>query len=138
MQLESQRSMKTRHLMGASALFLGVLGVGATFLPQELLGRLGAAPGAALVLLVQLLGALCLGSAMQNWMSRDNRIGGIYNRPLALANFVHFAIGVLTFVKALPGREAEAAILAIAALYALFAVWFGFVLFTTPRPPDGA
>lgn len=54
--------MNTGILMTLSAAFLATLGVGITFLPQELLAHVGAQPEGALVLLIQMLGALCLGA----------------------------------------------------------------------------
>jgi hypothetical protein len=119
--------MNTRSLMRASALFLGILGAAATFLPQEILVRVGAPPHGLNVVLVQITGALYLGFAMLNWMAQGNIIGGIYSRPVAIANLAHFTIGGLTFLKFVLGNhEAWQAALGAAA-YALFAALFAFV-----------
>jgi hypothetical protein len=35
---------------------------------------------------------------MLNWMARANRIGGIYSRPVAMGNFLHFTMGALVLL----------------------------------------
>lgn len=54
--------MKTRLVMAASSLFMAVVGVCATFLPQEIAARLGESSRSVLPLGIQVLGALYLGS----------------------------------------------------------------------------
>src|SRR5690349_3179780 len=73
-------AMSTRIVMIASALVMAVLGFAATFLPQEILARLGLPADGALPLVVQLTGALYLSFAMLNWTAKESVIGGIYNR----------------------------------------------------------
>jgi len=121
--------MKPRILMAASAVFLGVLGLLATFLPQEILARAGTTAARDAVLLVQALGGLYLGFAMLNWMARGILIGGIYARPVALGNFLHFAVVAVALIKALVVGEPTAALAVVTALYTVFALWFGAVLF---------
>ena len=118
--------------MTLSAAFLAVLGVLATFLPQEILVRAGAQPEWIPVLLVQLLGALYLAVAVLNWMSRANLIGGIYGRPTAIANFFNFAIGAVALLKGLAAHPFAPDVAAVAAVYAAFGIWFGLVVFTHP------
>jgi hypothetical protein len=36
---------------------------------------------------------------MLNWMAKGTIIGGIYNRPIAIANLTHFLIGGLALAK---------------------------------------
>ncbi len=125
--------MNTRILMALSALLMALLGLGATFLPQEILAWFGASPAGPGVLLVQVVGALYLGFAMLNWMSRANRIGGIYNRPIAVGNLLHFAVVAITLLKAVAGGSRDIAVLGGLAVYVLFAVGFGLVVFTHPK-----
>lgn len=125
--------MNTRILMAASALMMAVLGLGATFLPQEILARFGAAPTGPAVLLIQIAGALYLGFAMLNWMSRANRIGGIYNRSVAVGNLLHFAMVAITLLKAAGGGSRDAVVLGGLAVYLVFAIGFGLVVFTHPK-----
>src|SRR5256885_11160647 len=81
--------MTSRTLMRVSALFMGVLGLCGTFLPQEILAYAGGAPRAFEVLAIQVAGALYLGFAFLNWMAQANLIGGIYSRPVAMGNVCH-------------------------------------------------
>ena len=130
--------MNTRILMILSAAFMAILGAGVTFLPQELLVFAGGRPEGSLVLLVQMLGALYLGFAILNWMGRGNLIGGIYSRPVAVANFFNFAIGAAGLLKALPSQNFATEVVAMAVVYSAFGVCFGIVLFTHPAKPEQA
>ena len=103
---------------------MALLGLMATFLPQEVLAYYGAAPDRHAALFLQVLGAAYLGFGMMNWMAREVLIGGIYSRPLAMGNMVHFMVGGLALVKG--------GLIVVALVYATFAVWFGFVMFRHP------
>ncbi len=125
--------MNTKLLMSLSAVFMAALGVVATFMPQEILARFGCPCGGAGVLVIQVLGALYLGFAMLNWMARSNLIGGIYSRPVAIGNLIHFAVVAITLTKAVIGgslRTSET--IAACVAYSAFAAWFGLVVFTYP------
>jgi hypothetical protein len=124
--------MKTKALMSSSALLMAVLGIAGTFLPEEILSHSVADARGTGVLLVQIAGALYLGFAMLNWMARANLIGGIYSRPVAMGNFLHFAMVAIALLKALLGGLRAQPVLAGAAVYSVFAVWFGLVVFTHP------
>lgn len=124
--------MKTKALMSLSAILMAVLGICASFLPQEILSYSGADPRDLGVLLVQVIGALYLGFAMLNWMARGNLIGGVYSRPVAMGNFLHFAVVAIALLKALLGGASAEILLVGAVVYSVFAVWFGLVVFTHP------
>jgi hypothetical protein len=123
--------MQTRILMIASAALLAVIGLAASFMPQELLSLHGTVPDNATVLIVQMSGALYLGFALLNWMAKGVLMGGIYARPLAAGNFLHFVMVAITLTKAALAFEALPLIIS-AAVFAAFAMSFGLVLF---RPP---
>ena len=123
--------------MSASALFLAVLGTAITFLPQELLTHVGVQPTGVPVLLIQVLGALYFGFAIVNWMNRGNRIGGIYNRPVSMANFFHFGVGAVSLLKGAAAQFTPEVAVA-AAIYSIFGIWFGLVLFTHPAEKTAA
>lgn len=124
--------MNTRMLMSLSALFMAILGVFASFLPQEILAYSGSKPAGLGVLLIQICGAMYMGFAIVNWMARANIIGGIYSRPVALGNFFHFAVAGIVLLKALIAGQRTTEIVAGAVAYSVFAIWFGLVLFTHP------
>jgi hypothetical protein len=130
--------MKTKWMMSASALLLGAAGVVATFLPQEIASALGAAGSGPTVLLLQVAGGLYLGFAMLNWSVRDMVVGGIYNRPVVLGNLLHFIVVGMTLVRLVAGGERRPGLLAASAAYALFAIWFGRTLMTSPVARNGA
>lgn len=123
-----------KPLMTASAAFLATLGVSASFLPQELLARGGSPADWFATTIVQLAGAAWIGLALVNWAARGTLIGGIYGRPIALGNFAHFAIGAIVLLKIVPRGHAGAASIGVTVLYAGFAAWFGYALFSAgPR-----
>ena len=122
----------TRVLMSASALLLGVFGLLATFVPDLLLNGLRAPASPAILLVVQVLGALYIGFAGLNWMTRDSLIGGIYSRPVVIGNLMHFLVAGLTLVKAVARAPDLSLLWPVALVYAGFAVAFGFVLFRHP------
>ena len=119
--------LSTRLLMTLSAAFLAVLGISASFLPQELLELAGIVPDRFATAIVQTSGALYVGFALLNWMAKGALLGGIYGRPIVMANFAHFAIGAITLWKA--QGPAAAGLVVAATLYSVFAAWFGYVLF---------
>ena len=82
-------------------------------------------------MLVQVTGALYLGFAFLNWMARGVLIGGIYSRPVALGNFLHFAVVAATLLKAMTHFDLPV-VYALSAAYTMFAAWFAVVLFTSP------
>ena len=125
--------MYTRALMMSSATFMAVAGLATSFAPLEVLSVHGSTPDNATLLLIQMMGALYLGFAMLNWMARGVLIGGIYARPVAAGNFLHFAMVGVTLTKA--AYVFGVVPLAISAfVYSFFAAWFGIVLFRPPLP----
>jgi hypothetical protein len=124
--------IRTRLLMTLSAAFTAALGVAGSFLPQEILAAFGSAPDWFPIIVVQIAGALSLGFAIVNWMARGNLIGGIYGRPIALGNFMHFTVAAIVLLKAVMNGHTGAWMFAGTAVYAVFAICFGLVLFTSP------
>ena len=117
--------------MTAAAVAMGGAGVLLQFAPVETITWLGARADAVTSLLGQVAGALLLGFAMLNWMTRRARMGGIYARPLVMGNLLHFVSGGLALLKAasaatLPG------LWVVTAVYGAFAVAFTLVLMTHP------
>ena len=119
--------------MISSAVFLALAGVATAFFPDRVLATHGTAPDNATLLLIQMMGALYLGFAMLNWSARGVLIGGIYARPIALGNFLHFGMVAILLAKA----AAHFGVLQLAisaAVFAVFAISFGIVLFRPPVP----
>ena len=123
--------MKTKVLMMLSAVFLALLGLLTSYWPDKVLETHGTVPDNATLLLVQMMGAVYLGFAILNWTARGVVIGGIYARPLALGNFLHFAmVGVMLTRAAITHGVFQLATSAL--VFSAFAIWFGIVLFTSP------
>lgn len=120
--------MNTKILMVASAVFLAILGILTTFFPYEVLAQHGTEPDGPTVLLIEMMGATYLGFALLNYAARGVIIGGIYARPLALGNFLHFAM--VTVALAREAIDHQVIQLAGSAfVFGIFAVGFGWVLF---------
>jgi hypothetical protein len=121
-----------RLLMGASALFLFALGVPCMFAPDVVLAHLTGSTSPAAETLVQLTGALYAGFGALNWMSKASLMGGIYGRPVALGNLLHFLAGGLALLKAASVMGQPVLAWLVAIVYALFAMGFARVVFRNP------
>ena len=84
--------MNTKSLMTLSAIILALIGISLIFLPKEILDYFELSVSDTLELLMQIIGSLYFAFAMLNWMSKGSIIGGIYNRPIAIANWTHLVI----------------------------------------------
>ncbi len=121
--------------MMGSALVLGAIGISLTFLPQEIAAYIDPNHPTSFQILFQLLGALYFACAMLNWMAKESVIGGIYNRPIAIANFTHFLIGGLALAKVvLRTSNLPLALPILASVYTLFALLFGYIFYNNPTP----
>ena len=119
--------------MISSCIFLGGLGITFTFLPDEIVSGLSLTPSPISTLSFQLIGALYLGFGMLNWMAKGTLIGGIYNRPVAIGNFMHFTVGALALIKISTKIQTHSYILlSLTAFYVIFAILFGYVFRTNP------
>ena len=120
--------MNTKLLMTFSSLLLGAAGIFALFLPDVLLSAQGVEQTEAMSTLVQLMGALYFGFAIMNWTAKDSAIGGVYARPVSLANFSHFFTGALLLVKNL-FDEFSPVMLITTLVYIVFAACFYWLVF---------
>lgn len=119
--------------MTLSSLVLGAVGVILTFTPDLALLNLNMEADTMSLLLGQIIGALYFGYAMLNWMTKESLIGGIYNRPIAIANFTHFLIAGLAIVKLLmSNRSMSTALWTIGGVYIFFGIAFLLILFRHP------
>ena len=126
--------MNTKLILTTSAILLAVLGLSLTFAPDEILAALDYNSSKSITLIFQLLGALYFSFALVNWNIKDGRIGGIYNRPIALGNFTHFLIGGLALGKAIfSNPELPILMWVLGGFYILFGVFFWIITFTHPK-----
>lgn len=125
--------MNTKLLMTASSVFMGLIGIAFSFMPNEIIKTLGQIPNETSTLTLQLAGALYFGFAMTNWMAKGVLIGGIYSRPLSIGNFTHFFIAGLALVKtSFNSNTSSTYIITLTIIYVVFAILFGYVTFTHP------
>jgi len=129
--------MNTKFLMTTSASILAAAGIILTFMPDEILTYHHLEVSEPLLIFTQMLGALYFAFGMLNWMSKANLIGGIYNRPIAVANFTHFFVAGLALLKRLTAGSGMSYLLwIVTGTYFFFAVVFGLLLFRHPIPEN--
>ena len=120
--------MRAQPIILSAAIFLALFGLVCLFAPAELVERFTASTDLPFVLPVQMFGAALLGFAALDWVSRHATVGGIYSRPLVLANFMHFACGSAVLLRFLVNGPRPIAIILLV-LYVVFAFAFGILLF---------
>ena len=125
--------MNTKSLMTLSAIILALIGISLIFLPKEILDYLELSLSETLQLLMQIIGSFYFAFAMLNWMSKGSLVGGIYGRPIAMANLTHLVIAVLALIKGILSNPSLSYIIwSIAIIYSIFAILFGIVAFKHP------
>jgi hypothetical protein len=123
---------QTKYLMSLSALVMFILGLVLTFGPSEVVQAVGGSQAPLLIVIAQECGALYLGFAILNWMAKDNLIGGIYSRPVAMGNFLHFFAIAMGLLKSFSVLRHSAGIVALIALFCVLAAGFGIILLRHP------
>lgn len=118
----------------SAAVFL-IGGVAFLFAPDVLLPRLIAGFPPEASWLGQLLAAALLAMAALNWLSRSAVLGGVYGRPVVLANLAFYFISAIVLLKALQAGSATALLL-LAAPAVLLALVYGMLLFRGPLEKD--
>ena len=116
--------MKTKLLMTSSALFCGIIGILLLFLPNEIAEYLNVEPTIITILFLKILSALYLGFGILNWTVKGSLIGGIYNRPIALGNLLHFVVGSIELVKVISNIQIHREIIIF--LTAIYNFWSTF------------
>lgn len=131
--------MNTKILLISSCIFLGISGAILTFIPDEIISSLSITTNSISTVLLQLLGALYLGFAMLNWMTKESLIGGIYNKPLVIGNLMHFGVGAFALIKLVSKIQIHSElIISLAIVYAVFAILFAYVSRTNPSKVEKA
>lgn len=125
--------MKTKLLMTSSALFCAIIGILLSFLPNEIAEYLSVEPTTITILFLKILSALYLGFGILNWMAKGTLIGGIYNRPIAIGNLMHFGVGAIALVKVISNIQTHSEIIIfLTVFYVIFALLFAYVFKTNP------
>ena len=125
--------MNTKILMTSSAIFMAIIGILFSFLPNEIVVYLNIEPNIITILFLKIMSALYLGFGILNWMAKGTLIGGIYNRPIAIGNLMHFGVGAIALVKVVSNIQTHSEIVIfLTAFYIIFTILFAYVFKTNP------
>lgn len=124
--------MNTKILMSVSAIYMLAVGVLCSFLPNEILHFIGINDTALLPLIIQILGAIYFGFGLLNWTAKANLIGGIYSRPVAIGNLIHYVVSSLALIKFFMAHTDLKFMLIPIIIYFVFSILFGKVVFGSP------
>ena len=129
--------MNTKIVMTSSALFLATIGILLSFLPNEIVEYLNVEPNIITILFLNIMSALYLGFGILNWMAKGTLIGGIYNRPIAIGNLMHFGVGAIALVKISSNVQIHSEIIiSLSAVYVIFAILFVYIFRTNPTKTE--
>ena len=125
--------MNTKILMTTSAILLGVMGIIFSFFPDDIIAYLNNDANLISILFLQILSSLYLGFAIMNWMAKGSIIGGIYNKPIAIGNMMHFGVGAIAMLKVIFKIQAHTEIIiSLTVIYSLLALSFAYVFMNNP------
>ena len=125
--------MNSKIVMTLSSLFLGIMGITFSFLPEEIMNYLNVEPNLITILLLQILSALYLGFGIFNWMAKGSIIGGIYNRPIAIGNLMHFGVGAIALIKIISRIQIHSEVIIVLTVsYVILALSFASIFFNNP------
>jgi hypothetical protein len=126
--------MKAQPVLLVSAVLLFGCGTAALFAPQEIAALMRAPAAGADPLLVQLLGAGLFALGFLDWFSRFSTIGGIYGRPVLLANFAYFFTTAATLFHHASAAGSVRLEWSVVGVSAVLAGWYAKYLFFPQRP----
>ncbi|TCC94248.1 hypothetical protein EZ428_05580 [Pedobacter frigiditerrae] len=124
--------MNTKILMTVSSIIMLVIGILCSFLPNEILKFIGVDGTGILPLVIQILGAIYFGFGFLNWTAKANIIGGIYSKPVAIGNLIHYVVSSLAMIKFFMAHTDMKLLLIPIAIYCVFSILFGKVVFGSP------
>jgi len=125
--------MNTKIVMTSSVILLVGIGILLSFLPNEVIEYLNIESNTITILFLNLLSALYLGFGLLNWMAKGTLIGGIYNKPIAIGNLMHFGVGAIALVKVVLNIQTHLEIIiSLTVVYVIFAILFAYVFLTNP------
>lgn len=125
--------MNTKLVMTTSSLFLGIIGAMLSFLPNEIADYLSVQPNSITMLFFMLMSSLYLGFGILNWTAKGTLIGGIYNRPIAIGNLMHFGVGAIALFKVASSIQSHSEIvISLAVAYGIFTILFFYIFRKNP------
>lgn len=115
-----------------SAVLLAFGGIALLFMPDSILPVLAPGIPDTATWPGQLVGAGWLAIAALNWLNKRTLIGGIYGRPLVLANLILYFISTMVLLRALRDAATAPALWWLAVPVVVMTVVYGVVLFKGP------
>ena len=129
--------MNTKIVMTSSALFYAIIGIILSFLPNEIADYLNIEYNIITILFLNIMSALYLGFGILNWMAKGTLIGGIYNKPIAIGNLMHFGVGAIALVKVVSNIQTHSEIvISLTVVYVIFAILFVYIFRTNPTKTE--
>lgn len=129
--------MNTKIVMTSSALFYAIIGIILSFLPNEIADYLNIEYNIITILFLNIMSALYLGFGILNWMAKGTLIGGIYNKPIAIGNLMHFGVGAIALVKVVSNIQMHSEIvISLTVVYVIFAILFVYIFRTNPTKTE--
>jgi hypothetical protein len=128
--------MISTRIARASAALLLLGGLVLLFASDSILPRLIPNFPVAGAWLGQLMAASWLALGALNWLSQRQLIGGIYGRPVLMANAAFYFIVAMVLLKIVAQTAAPAALWIVFAPAILFAGIYGWLLFRGPFERD--
>ncbi len=119
--------MLAKILMIGSAGAFALIGIAALFLPGEIAGKLMLPRKAELT--IQLMSAGLLAMATLNYIGRNASYGGIYGKPIMLANFMFGMISCNALISAQLTYHFDWLIWLMILMLALYTIGFAKLIF---------
>ena len=128
--------MISTQIARASTVLLLLGGLTLLFASDSILPNLIPAFPPAGAWLGQLLGASWLAVAALDWISRNQLLGGIYGRPVVMANAALYFIAAMVLAKIVLRSDAPPALWLMFIPALVFAGMYGWLLFYGPFERD--
>lgn len=120
--------MRSSWLTFTSAILLFAAGLLMLFLPDDILPKIHLGYPESAAWLGQLLGSAWLALGALNWLNKGAVIGGIYQRPLVLANLTLYFISGGSLVPVVITMEYPPVLTATCTVALAMAVGYGYAL----------
>src|SRR5215204_2503209 len=128
--------MMSTRISQVSAVLLLAGGLALLFAPDDILPRLIPGFPVAGAWLGQLLAGAWIGIAALNWYNRSTLLGGIYGRPIVLANAALYFMSATALIKVAGRGDTPVALAVLTVPFGLLAIAYGWLMFRGPFEGD--
>jgi len=125
--------MNSRFLLGSAAVIQLASGLALLFAPREVLASFGGTIDDPIIPIIQVLSGAVSGLGIMTWLLRRAPFGGIYGRPLLLANLTFSLVGSLTLLKVAFRTPGAIPLWGCAIVLGLLALGFGLAMYRSPE-----